>query len=122
MNCRNEATPAANGGHIANPRRSSYPRPLQSATGRIGARLSPRRKLYAQRLLTLLCRDRARWRDGEVRLVPATYDLIFDELELDRFSVNQAVDDLYALGLVDVRLSGTTQVVNPLAADIEEAA
>jgi hypothetical protein len=78
--------------------------------------------LYAQLVLTLLCRDRARWRDGEVRLAPDTYVLIFDELELDRFVVNQAVDDLYALGLIHVRLSGTTQVVTPLAADIEEAA
>ena len=122
MTPRNDATPAANGGHIANPRRPSYPRTMQSATGRLGARLSPRRKLYAQNLLTLLCRDRARWRDGEVRLVPATYALIFDELELDRFATNQAVDDLYALGLVDVRLSGPTQVVTPLASNIEEAA
>jgi hypothetical protein len=122
MTSRNDATPAANGGHIANPQRQSYRPTRQSATGRIGARLSPRRKLYAQLVLTLLCRDRVRWRDGEVRLVPATYAFIEDELELDRFATNQAIDDLFALGLIDVRLSGTTQIVTPLASDIEEAA
>ena len=118
----NDAAPGANGGHIANLQQQSYPPTRQSATGRIGARLSPRRKLYAQLVLTLLCRDRARWRDGEVRLVPATYVVIADELDLDRFATNQAIDDLYALGLIDVRLSGTTQIVTPLASDIEEAA
>jgi hypothetical protein len=95
---------------------------LQSATGRIAARLSPRRKLYAQLVLTLLCRDRARWSDGVVRMVPGTYALILDELGLDRFATDQAVDDLYHLGLIDVHLSGSTQLVTPLADSIEEAA
>jgi hypothetical protein len=94
----------------------------QSARARIGARLSPRRRLYAQNSLDFLWRDRARWREGQVRIDADTYARIADELELDRFSVNQAIDDLFALGMIDVRLSGTTQIVTPLAANIEEAA
>ena len=122
MIAQNDAAPAANGGHIANPRRPSYPRPMQSAPGRLGARLSPRRKLYAQHLLTFLWLHRGRWQDRQVRLVPNTYAVIAEELELDRFAADQAVDDLYALGLIDVRMYGTTQVVTPLASNIEEAA
>ena len=117
------AAPGANGGHIANPQQQrTYPPTRQSATSRIGARLSPRRKLYAQLILDFLRRDRARWREGEVRMGAGTYAVISDELDLDRFAVNQAVDDLFALGLIDVRLSGETQLVTPLADSIEEAA
>ena len=118
-----DAAPGANGGHIANPQQqTSYPRTRQATTSRIGARLSPRRKLYAQLVLEFLCRDRARWNTGAVWLVHETYVAIADELELDRFAVNQAVDDLFMLGLIDVHLSGKTQVITPLAANIEEAA
>ena len=122
MIVKKDATPAANGGHIVNAHRPSYTRSLQSATGRLAARLSPRRKLYAQNLLTFLWRHRGQWQDRQVRLVPKTYALIADELELDRFAADQAVDDLYALGLIDVRMCNNTQVVTPLACDIEEAA
>ena len=123
MTARNEATPAANGGHIANPQQQpSYPPARQPATSRIGARLSPRRKLYAQLVLKFLCRDQTRWSSGAVWLVADTYAAIFDELELDLFAVNQGVDDLFALGLIDVELSGTVQVITPLASSIEEAA
>jgi hypothetical protein len=73
-------------------------------------------------VLTLLCRDRARWREGEVRLVPATYASSSMSWSWTGLARNQGVDDLYALGLIDVRLSGPTQVVTPLASDIEEAA
>jgi hypothetical protein len=73
-------------------------------------------------VLAFLWRDRARWRDGEVRLTLETYAVINDELDLDRFAVNEAVDDLYALGLIDGRMSGSTQCVNPLVPSIEGAA
>ena len=85
-------------------------------------RVSRRGDLHVQLVLTFVCHNRCRWRDDEVRFVPATYERIADELELDRYGVNQALDDLYALGLIDAHLSGLTQVVTPLSTQIEEVA
>jgi hypothetical protein len=132
MTPRNEATPAANGGRVVNWDTGSYHTPRLSAKATLAARLSPRRKLYAASLLDFLnwqshC---GRWRDGAVRFDDQTYDILADPSamfacdlkSMDRFAANQAIDDLYALGLVDVRLSGSTQIVLPLSANIEEAA
>lgn len=85
----------------------------------LGARLSPRRKLYAQRLL-----DHLQWHGRRVLLDELRYaDLAADpQCSLDRFAVNQAVDDLYALGLVDVRLAGGLQLVIALAENVEDPA
>jgi hypothetical protein len=111
---------------------ASYTASSSKATSRIGARLSPRRKLYAQRLLDYLNIDRHRWRTGQIRFDDDTYARLRDPLSfgvfvdkgLDRFSANQALDDLFELGLVDIRIySGAAiQFVLPLAASIEEAA
>lgn len=92
-------------------------------TTHIGARLSPRRKLYAQDVLDFLWRDLGRWQNrGAVTLNRDTYERIDDHLGLDRFAVNQAVDDLYALGLIDIRMYSVVQRIIPLATNLEEAA
>lgn len=82
-----------------------------------GATLSPRRKLYAQRFLTYVC-----WHGRKCLLTSATYDQLRVEQQLDRFSVNQAIDDLYALGLIDERMAGETQVVIALTHTLDGAA
>jgi hypothetical protein len=90
-------------------------------TRRLGARLSPRRKLNAQRFL-----DYLHWHGRRLRLDDHAYaDLRGDRwpaFGVDRYVVNQAVDDLYALGLVEIRFGGGVQVIVALSAEVEDAA
>src|SRR5262245_25548684 len=78
----------------------SYPRSPLSASAQLGAWLSPRRKLYAERLLAHLT-----WHGRKVYFDDRAYGDVHGDDGLDRFAVNQAIDDLYALGLVDVQMA-----------------
>jgi hypothetical protein len=94
------------------------PRMISTAADQVAARLSPRRRVYAQRLLDHVC-----WNGRKVWLDEHGYTRVKDETGLDRADVNLAVDDLFSLGLVDVRLSTgkDEQCVIALADSLEDA-
>lgn len=86
-------------------------------TRQFGARLSPRRKLYLQRLLDFL-----KWHGRKVLFDEGKYLDIEHEQNLDRFGTNQAIDDGFALGLVDCTMAGGRQLVLLLSDRLEDAA
>src|SRR5262245_864540 len=84
----------------------SYPIARRSSTLILEPRLSPRRKLCAERLLEYL-----HVHGRKVYFDRRRYANLACAPGLDRFAANQAIDDLCALGLVNVRMIGDMQVV-----------
>lgn len=97
-------------------KRTSTP-PPRSPASRFGARLSPRRKLYAERLLNYILDH-----SGKILVDEGVYADLREDRGIDRYGAHQALDDLYALGLIDLRMVGEMQVAQALARSIEEAA
>lgn len=82
----------------------SYSIPRPDINTRVAARLSPLRKLNADRMLEHLA-----WHGGKLFLDDRAYAALNDR-GLDRATVDQAVNDLYALELIDVHLVDGTDV------------
>ncbi|HEY8666967.1 MAG TPA: hypothetical protein VIL86_09890 [Tepidisphaeraceae bacterium] len=74
-----------------------YNATIEKATIDPLSRLNPRRRLLAEALL-----ERLEWRGGKLFLTPQ---------ELRDFTTAQAADDLFALGLADIRLAGAIVVL-----------
>lgn len=84
---------------------------------RPGEWLNPRRRLYAEKLLHFLW-----WHGGKRSLNAETYDLVQYEQALDRWATDQAADDLYTLGAVDMRRVGEGWTLEALAKSVDEPA
>jgi hypothetical protein len=72
--------------------------------------------LYARYVL-----DYVNMHGGRVFFDSGKYRDLRDSHHLDKHCVRLAVDDLYDLGLVEVRLAGNLEVVTALIADMEDA-
>ncbi len=83
-------------------------------------RLSPRRRLYAQRVLSWLNADVARWHTGVIPFKANTYVSCSQATKLHWLVIDIALDDLFWLQKVDVELSDAgEQLVRPLAGEVE---
>jgi hypothetical protein len=78
--------------------------------------LNPRRYEQCRRLLRYL-----HWHGGKNYLTREEYLDIRHEAELDRIRADQAIDDLHALGLVEIRQAGTSYSVVLLGTDLDAA-
>jgi hypothetical protein len=105
--------PAAYGGRTTNHSQTFYPSDAPQATHPANW-LNPRRRCYAQRLLDYII-----WHGRKLYLTPDQFADLRDYNRLDPWSVRQAVDDLYSLGVVDVRPAGEVDVVEALADDLD---
>ena len=72
-------------------------------------RLNPRRQLYADRLLDYLA-----WNGRKVFLTPDRYRNVCDETKLSRFAIDQAADDCFELGWINIAMAGEIQVLTLL--------
>jgi hypothetical protein len=78
--------------------------------------LTPRRYQQCQRMIRYL-----HWHGGKVYLTRAEYSDIRGEAELDRPRADQAIDDLFALGMVEMREAGASYSVVLLDTDLDGA-
>ena len=108
----NKNTPGANGGAVRNVAKQFYPSPKPPA---IVDWLNPRRRSHCERLVQVIV-----LLGGKVYL-PDHYHRISARTGLDRYQVDRAVDDSFALGLVDVREAGAGWCVEVLSVDLEWA-
>jgi hypothetical protein len=69
-------------------------------------RLSPRRRILAERLAMYL-----ESRGGKVLLPPRVKNDLAARLEVNSHEVDQAAEDLYALGTIEMRTIGETLVL-----------
>ncbi|HEY8750015.1 MAG TPA: hypothetical protein VIM11_18670 [Tepidisphaeraceae bacterium] len=78
--------------------------------------LNPRRRMIAEQMIAYF-----KWHGCKVILDSDNYWRISDELKLDRYMVDGAIDDLYALGLVAITGSGRVYSVRLLTDDLDQA-
>lgn len=76
----------------------------------------PRRRRDAQRVAEYLAFH------GHKVYLPGAYEGIQEWARLDRYHVDQALDDLYALGNIDRREAGDGEAVELLDYDLDRAA
>lgn len=112
----NKITPAANGGDRKNCASASY-RTSSRETITPGNWLNPRRRWYAERLAAYVA-----WNGRKVFLTPDRYADIRADTALDRWAVDQAADDLFALGCITLTLAGETCVLTLLSDDLDALA
>lgn len=83
--------------------------------------LNPRRRLQAEAVV-----DYLRWHGCKITLTAERYDQMrgdFRTEHLDRYQVDQAVDDLWSLGCVEIRpINASVVSVRLLSDDLDRAA
>lgn len=109
----NKNTPGANGGAVRNVASQFYRAPDPRT---IADWLNPRRRLYCEKVVSFLA-----WHGGKMYLPDHSGD-VRAETGLDTCAVDRAVDDLFALGAVDVRMWGDRCCVELLSTDIDALA
>jgi len=93
-------------------------RPFRSSARQYMASLSPRRRMNIQKLL-----DFCWWHGQKIYADEKTLALLADEQGLDVFDTKSAIDDAFAIGVVNVSLTPRgCEAVVPLVQQIEEAA
>src|SRR5262245_33399307 len=96
-------------------RSNGHPQPTPAQ--KLGGRLSPRRKLYLKRFL-----DWLEWHGRKVHLDESRLQHIEYDLSMDTFDMHLAVDDGYALGLLEVHIiANDVQSVTLLSSDLGDA-
>ncbi len=79
--------------------------------------LNPRQALHVTHLINFVA-----WHGRKVRFDAAAYATMYERFRLERFQVDQSLDAAYALGAVDMYLSGGEVVtVTLLVDDIHDA-
>src|SRR5688572_20720560 len=79
--------------------------------------LNPRLALHVNRLIEHLA-----WHGGRVRFDSTAYASMRNDHRLERFQVDAAIDAAWALGIVEMHLSGSeVQTITLLADDIHAA-
>ena len=76
--------------------------------------LNPRRRLYAERLVRFL-----EWNGRKVIFTPEKYADVRRESGLFPNHVDQAADDLFDLGLIDIHVAGAAHVLTLLLPEQE---
>jgi hypothetical protein len=76
--------------------------------------LNPRRRLNVERLIQFL-----KWNGTKVFFDDSRYDQFRDDYRVDRYVIDQAIDDAYALGLCEIRMVGNIPIVHLLGDDID---
>src|SRR4051794_7257425 len=107
---------AGAGGKGARDLRESY-RPRLFEPIHPGNWLNPLRRLYAERLLAYIW-----WHGRKIILTPDRFADLLEYERLDPWAVRRTMDDLYMLGVVDVRMAGSVAVVEALADDLDAGA
>ncbi|HEY8665646.1 MAG TPA: hypothetical protein VIL86_03230 [Tepidisphaeraceae bacterium] len=83
-----------------------YNATIEKATIDPLSRLNPRRRLLAEHLAEFIF-----FRGGRLHLSSDGYCGLREQWGMDRCAVNQAADDLYALGLAEMRMIGDMPVL-----------
>ena len=112
----NIKAPAANGGQWTHFTAASY-KSSSAETTEPASWFNPRRRFYAERLLRFVW-----WHGSKLFINDKAYADLAHAERLDRYAVDQAADDLYRLGCIEVRLAGETVVLHLLSADLDRLA